>query len=65
MVKKKNGFTLIEVLIVITIIAITISIVFPAYFKIQEKFENFISQVEKKNKEEKKKFLSFIKDENE
>ena len=61
----KKGFTLIEILIVITIIAITVSIVFPAFFKIQEKFENYIKKAEQKNLQKKKQFISFIKDEDE
>jgi len=59
----KKGFTLIEILIVISIIAITVGIVYPSFFKLQEKYKNYISQVEKKNELKKEKFLSFIKDE--
>ncbi len=59
----KRGFTLIEILVVMAIIAITVGVVFPTYFKLQEKYRNYISQIENKNQQMKQKFISFIKDE--
>ncbi len=59
----KKGFTLIEILVVISIIAITVGVVYPSFFKLQEKYKNYISKIEKQNQIKKEKFISFIKDE--
>jgi len=57
-----KGFTLIEMLIVILIIAITSAIVAPVAYKSVEKFDNLISKAKERNIQKKIKFLSFISD---
>ena len=57
-----KGFTLIEMLIVILIIAITSSVVAPVAYKSVEKFDKLISIAKKRYLEKEVNFLSFISD---
>lgn len=59
----KKGFTLIEILIVIAIIATTLAVVYPSFFKIEAKFTQLLQKAEEKELIKKRNFLSFIKDE--
>lgn len=63
MLSNKSGFTLIEILITITIISLSIAIVYPVSVKILDKFENYISKFEEKQNKDKERFERFIRDE--
>ncbi|HIE59668.1 MAG TPA: prepilin-type N-terminal cleavage/methylation domain-containing protein [Persephonella sp.] len=60
---SKKGFTLIEILIIVAIIAIAISIVYPLSTKTLDKFNKYIKNVEKKHILKKEKFKKFLNDE--
>ncbi len=57
-----RGFTLIEMLIVILIIAITSAIVAPVAYKSVEKFDKLLSMARQKSVVKKERFYSFLSD---
>jgi prepilin-type N-terminal cleavage/methylation domain-containing protein len=59
----RRAFTLIEILLVVTIISLVVSITYPVGIKLLKKFNSFLSKVEKQNAERKKQFEKFLRDE--
>jgi len=60
---SKNGFTLIEILVVVVIISIAVIVVYPISTKILDKFNAYIENVEKKHLHIKEEFDKFLQDE--
>ena len=59
---SRKGFTLIEILIVVLIVAITSSVVAPVAYNGVKKFHKLISKYQKTQVKEKLNYLSFISD---
>lgn len=60
----KSGFTLIEILVVILLIAIASALVAPVAHKSVEKFNNLLDRSKKSDVEKYIAYLSFVSDEN-
>jgi len=62
MLQCKKGFTIIELLIVIFIIAIVTGVVAPTAYKIAERYKVYINKYEKIKNKEKLKYIDFLLD---
>ena len=61
--QDKEGFTLLELLIVMMIIAITAGVVTPVVYKSVDKFNQLLIEKERVDLQKEADYLSFIKDE--
>ncbi len=58
---NRRGFTLVEMLIVIALISVAVSLVYPSMFKTWERFDNLLKTAEMNQAKRKEAFIRFIK----
>ena len=59
----QRGFTLIEILVVMLIMVIAISVVYPVSYRMVDRFALYLEKYSVRNQEKKDRFLAFIHDE--
>ena len=58
-----QGFTLVEILIVMLIMVLAIAVVYPVSYKMVDRFDLYLEKFSGRNLEKKERFLAFIQDE--
>ncbi len=58
-----QGFTLVEILIVMLIMTLAIAVVYPVSYKMVDRFDLYLEKFSGRNLEKKERFMAFIQDE--